>query len=116
MPQTREHLDICQLLGVRRAPVALTKSDLVDPDWLDFVVEEVREFLAGSFLEEAPIIPVSSRTGNGIDRLRDELGLIARDLEQKRSGGRIACLWTGFLLLPVSVQLSPALSCLARLN
>lgn len=87
MPQTREHLDICQLLGVRRGLVALTKSDLVDPDWLDFVVEEVREFLAGSFLEEAPIIPVSSRTGNGIDRLRDELGLIARDLEQKRSGG-----------------------------
>ena len=87
MPQTREHLDICQLLGVRRGVVALTKSDLVDPDWLDLVVEEVREFLAGSFLEEAPVIPVSSRTGNGIDRLKDELGLIARDLEQKRSEG-----------------------------
>lgn len=87
MPQTREHLDICQLLGVRRGLVALTKSDLVDPDWLDLVVEEVREFLAGSFLEGAPVIPVSSRTGNGIDRLRDELGLIARELEQKRSEG-----------------------------
>lgn len=87
MPQTREHLDICQLLGVRRGLVALTKSDLVDPDWLDLVVEEVREFLAGSFLEEAPVIPVSSRTGNGIDRLKDELGLIARELEQKRSEG-----------------------------
>ena len=44
MPQTREHLDICQLLGVRKGLVALTKSDLVDPDWLDLVVEEVREF------------------------------------------------------------------------
>ena len=67
--------------------MALTKSDLVDPDWLDLVVEEVREFLAGSFLEEAPVIPVSSRTGSGIDRLRDELGVIAHDLEQKRSEG-----------------------------
>ena len=87
MPQTLEHLDICQLLGVRRGLVALTKSDLVDPDWLDLVVEEVREFLQGSFLEGAPVVPVSSRTGSGIDRLKDELGLIARDLEQKRSEG-----------------------------
>ncbi len=87
MPQTREHLDICQLLGVRRGLVALTKSDLVDPDWLDLVVEEVRDFLHGSFLEEAPVIPVSSRTGNGIDRLREELGVIAHELEQKLSEG-----------------------------
>jgi selenocysteine-specific elongation factor len=87
MPQTREHLDICQLLGVRRGLVALTKSDLVDPDWLDLVVEEVREFLTGSFLEEAPVIPVSTRSGSGIDRLKSELGLIAGDLEQKRREG-----------------------------
>ena len=87
MPQTREHLDICQLLGVRRGLVALTKSDLVDKDWLDLVVEEVRDFLVGSFLEGAPIVPVSSRSGNGIDLLKSELGLLARDLEQKRSEG-----------------------------
>ncbi len=87
MPQTREHLDICQLLGVRKGLVALTKSDLVDPDWLDLVVEEVREFLVGSFLEGAPVIPVSSRTGSGIDHLKDELGLIARSLDQKRREG-----------------------------
>lgn len=87
MPQTREHLDICQLLGVRRGVVALTKSDMVDPEWLDLVSEEVREFIAGSFLEGAPVIPVSSRSGSGLDRLRDELGLIARDLEQKRGEG-----------------------------
>jgi selenocysteine-specific elongation factor len=87
MPQTREHLDICQLLGVRRGLVALTKSDLVDPDWLDLVAEEVREFLHGSFLEAAPVIPVSTRTGSGIDRLRDQLALIAGELEQKRSEG-----------------------------
>ncbi|MDD2898253.1 MAG: selenocysteine-specific translation elongation factor [Desulfuromonadaceae bacterium] len=87
MPQTREHLDICQLLGVRSGVVALTKSDLVDPDWLDLVVEEVREFLQGSFLEGAPVVPVSSRSGSGIEQLRDELGLIAGNLEQKRSEG-----------------------------
>ena len=87
MPQTREHLDICQLLGVRRGVVALTKSDMVDPDWLDLVVEEVREFIAGSFLDSAPVIPVSSRSGSGIDRLLDELCHIARELEQKRSEG-----------------------------
>lgn len=87
MPQTREHLDICQLLGVKKGVVALTKCDLVDPDWLDLVVEEVREFLAGSFLEDAPVIPVSSRTGSGIERLRDELVLISGELEQKRSEG-----------------------------
>lgn len=87
MPQTREHLDICQLLGVKRGLVVLTKSDLVDPDWLDLVVEEVRDFLAGSFLEGAVVIPVSSRTGSGIDRLRDELGLLALEQEQKKCEG-----------------------------
>src|SRR5512137_33467 len=74
MPQTREHLEICRLLGVKKGLVALTKSDLVDPEWLDLVVEEVREFLAGSFLDGAAVLPVSSRTNSGIDRLRDELG------------------------------------------
>ncbi len=87
MPQTREHLDICRLLGVRKGLLALTKSDLVDPDWLDLVVEEVRDYIAGSFLEGAPVIPVSSRSGSGLDRLKDELALIARDLEQKRNEG-----------------------------
>jgi len=55
MPQTREHLEICQLLGVRKGLVALTKCDMVDEDWLHLVTEEVRDYLAGSFLEEAPI-------------------------------------------------------------
>src|SRR5512140_3139546 len=63
MPQTREHLEICQLLGVRAGLVALTKCDLVDNDWLGLVTEEVREYLAGSFLDGAPIVPVSGRTG-----------------------------------------------------
>ncbi len=54
MPQTREHLEICQLLGVKKGLVALTKTDMVDSEWLGLVTEEVREYLSGSFLEEAP--------------------------------------------------------------
>src|ERR1700687_4405125 len=73
MPQTREHLDILKLLGVKSGLVALTKRDMVDPDWLALVTEEVREFVAGSFLEEAPIVAVSSRTSEGLDDLRKEL-------------------------------------------
>jgi len=84
MPQTREHLEICQLLGVKRGMVVLTKRDLVDPDWLDLVAEEVREYLAGSFLEGAPVVPVSSRSGEGIAELKGELARLAGEIEQKR--------------------------------
>ncbi len=87
MPQTREHLEICQLLGVRKGLVALTKSDMVDPEWLGLVVEEVRDYLAGSFLEDAPIMPVSSRTGAGVEELKGELALLASQVEEKRSEG-----------------------------
>lgn len=87
MPQTREHLEICQLLGVKKGLVALTKSDMVDPEWLGLVAEEVREYLLGSFLEGAPIVPVSSRTGAGLDTLRLELGRLAAEVEQRRSDG-----------------------------
>ncbi|MGI6367440.1 MAG: selenocysteine-specific translation elongation factor [Anaerolineae bacterium] len=70
MPQTREHLAILDLLAVHRGVVALTKSDLIeDPEWLDLVVEEVRDALSGSSLAQAPIIPVSSVTGNGLPQL-----------------------------------------------
>ncbi|HEY1554732.1 MAG TPA: selenocysteine-specific translation elongation factor [Kofleriaceae bacterium] len=74
MPQTREHLDICDLLGVRRGIVALTKRDLVDDEWLALVTNDVREALAGSVLAEAPIVPVSAKTGDALDALRAELG------------------------------------------
>jgi selenocysteine-specific elongation factor len=87
MPQTREHLDICQLLGVRKGLVALTKIDMVDPDWLGLVTEEVRDYLAGSFLETAPIVPISSRTGEGLDRLKDELARLAGEVEEKKGEG-----------------------------
>lgn len=73
MPQTREHFDICRLLGIPRGLVALTKSDLVEPEMLDLVRLEIEEFVRGSFLEGAPIVPVSARTGAGLDALKQEL-------------------------------------------
>jgi selenocysteine-specific elongation factor len=77
MPQTREHLAILQLLGVGRGLVALSKIDLVDPDLRELAVEELEEFLAGTFLEGAPVVPVSAITGDGMDTLRTTLdGLI----------------------------------------
>jgi selenocysteine-specific elongation factor len=87
MPQTREHLDICQLLGVKKGLVALTKIDMVDPDWLGLVTEEVRDYLAGSFLEAAPIMPISSRTGEGLGRLKGELARLAGEVEEKKGEG-----------------------------
>ena len=72
-PQTQEHFDICRLLEIQRGLVVLTKSDLVDQDQLDLVKLEVEEFLAGSFLEKAPIIAVSAKTGANLDTLRVEM-------------------------------------------
>jgi selenocysteine-specific elongation factor len=73
MPQTREHFDICRLLQVPAGLVALTKADLVDDDTLELARLEVRDLVAGSFLEHAPILAVSSRTGAGLDLLRTAL-------------------------------------------
>jgi len=88
MPQTREHLDICELLGVERGVVALTKTDLIDdPDWLQLVAEDVRKELAGTFLDQAPIVPVSSRTGAGLDELRSTLERTGRDLALRTGAG-----------------------------
>jgi selenocysteine-specific elongation factor len=72
-PQTREHLDICSLLGLRRGVVALTKCDLVDQELREVAALELRETLAGGFLAEAPLVPVSARTGEGLETLREEL-------------------------------------------
>jgi selenocysteine-specific elongation factor len=78
MPQTREHLAICALLHIRTGLVALTKADLVEPDWLDLVKDDVASLLRGTFLDDAPVIPVSARTGTGLDDLRAALARIAR--------------------------------------
>jgi len=84
-PQTREHFDICRLLGIERGLVALTKSDLVEPDVLELVRLEVEEFLKGAFLEGAPVVPVSSKTGAGVEELKDELRRLASEVPGKDS-------------------------------
>ncbi|MCU1232852.1 MAG: selenocysteine-specific translation elongation factor SelB [Candidatus Solibacter sp.] len=86
-PQTREHFDICRLLDIPRGIIALTKSDLVDPDILGLVRMEVEELVAGSFLESAPIVPVSSVTGAGLDDLRRELARVASTVPEKNAAG-----------------------------
>ena len=73
MPQTREHFAICRLLQVRSGVVALTKSDLVDPETLELSRLETRELLKDSSLADAPIIPVSAKTGAGLEALRTAL-------------------------------------------
>src|SRR5690349_3567089 len=85
-PQTREHFDICRLLGIARGIVALTKADLVDEDIAGLVRLEVEELVAGSFLEGAPVVPVSSTTGAGLDELRRELARVASTVPEKNSG------------------------------
>lgn len=77
-PQTREHFEICRLLGVQRGVIALTKSDLVDEDTMGLVRLDVEEFVKGSFLASAPILSLSARTGAGIAELKAVLVLAAR--------------------------------------
>jgi selenocysteine-specific elongation factor len=82
-PQTREHFDICKLLGIPRGVVALTKSDLVDANALEQRRREVQEFLRGSFLESAPIVPVSARSGAGLAGLKEALGRVGESVPAK---------------------------------
>jgi len=84
-PQTREHFDICRLLGIGRGITVLTKSDLVDRDTLEVVRLEVEEFLRGSFLEGAPILAVSSKTGTGLPELKQALVQSAQAVRQRDS-------------------------------
>jgi len=86
MPQTREHLDILQQLAIGRGVLVLTKCDLPEPDWIDLVEEEIREQVAGTFLEEAPVCRVSAVTGVGIPELvgtiQDQLrGVVPKDAD-----------------------------------
>jgi len=82
-PQTREHFDICRLLGVKRGVVALTKSDMVDSETLELVRMEAEEFLRGSFLEKAPLVPVSAKTGAGLSDLKKALSDAAANASAK---------------------------------
>lgn|SRR5262245_10731036 len=83
MPQTREHFDICRLLEVKSGLVVITKIDLVDEDFLQLVEAELAEFLAGSFLENAAVVRVSSRTGDGLEALKKELAKLAANLADR---------------------------------
>lgn len=84
-PQTREHFDICRLLGIPRGIIALTKADLVDREILELVRLEAEEFASGSFLDGAPIVAVSSVTGAGIDELRRQLREVAAQAPPKKA-------------------------------
>jgi selenocysteine-specific elongation factor len=87
MPQTREHMEICVLPGVRYGVVVLTKIDLVDAEWLAMVQEEVAQFTQGSFLEGAPVLPVSSATGRGLTELTQALERISAEIPPRASAG-----------------------------
>ena len=87
MPQSREHLDILELLGVRRGIVVVNKADLVDEDWLQLVEEEIAELVAGTFLEGAEVARVSALTGAGIEELRQALEKLIAATGEKRAEG-----------------------------
>jgi len=87
MPQTREHLAICDLLHVKQGLIALTKMDAAEKDWLALVQDEVRDFVKGTFLEKAPIVPVSAKTGENLDKLKQELDNLAKEVAPKSPNG-----------------------------
>jgi selenocysteine-specific elongation factor len=87
MPQTREHFEICRLLGVSSGAIALTKIDLADPEMIDVVRLDVQELVAGSFLDGAPIVAVSARTGEGMEALRATLAAVAGRAARRPADG-----------------------------
>ena len=87
MPQTKEHLNICSLLGIRTGLVALTKIDMVENDWLELVKTEIQDFLKGTFLEGVPVIPVSALKQKGIDELTAALDTFVQNIPEKNDCG-----------------------------
>ena len=83
MPQTVEHLGILSLLGIREGLVVITKADMVDPEWVEMIAEDVRERVKGTFLEGKPIMAVSAYTGQGIAELRQHLHKLVKDAAEK---------------------------------
>lgn len=126
MPQTREHMDILRLLGIRRGIVALTKIDLVDEEWLELVREDVTEYLKDSPLKDAPVVEVSSVTGQGVDTLIRTIGELCVGIPPRSSAGvaRLAIdraftmagfgtvvtgtLWSGSIQVGDAMELLPA--------
>ncbi len=86
MPQTREHLEICELLGIRHGLVVLTKIDMVDADWLELVREDILESLSATFLAESPMVEVSSVTGDGLEELIRVLDRMVEEVPERDLG------------------------------
>jgi selenocysteine-specific elongation factor len=86
MPQTREHLEICQLLRVKKGLVVLTKIDMVDKEWLELVREDVADFLSGTFLADAPTVEVSAVTGEGLPELLEVLDTMVKEIPEREPG------------------------------
>lgn len=84
MPQTREHMEICTLLGIQHGMVVLTKIDLVDEEWLELALDDVREFIQGTFLEKSPIVPVSSVNGQGIPEFINTLDELSQKVPERQ--------------------------------
>ncbi len=83
MPQTREHMEICNLMGVEYGIVALTKTDMVDDDLLELAMDDINDFVQGTFLEDKPVVPVSSVTGAGIDKFINTLETICSNIPKR---------------------------------
>ncbi len=89
MPQTREHLDILDLLDVKKGMVVITKKDMVDEEWLSMITEDIKEKLEGSFLEKAPIVAVDSMSRNGFDKLIEVVDELSGEVEEKSSASSL---------------------------
>ena len=87
MPQTREHFDICRLMGINQGLVAITKADMVEEDWLELVRQDVGELVEGTFLEGAPVHVVSSTKGDGIPALREAIDGLVAEVKPKPDRG-----------------------------
>src|SRR6056297_426410 len=89
MPQSDEHLAILDLLGVKHGIIVLTKIDKVDSDWLELVIEDTKEKTAGTFLDDAPLVPVSSTEGAGINNLKNEIQKMVKKIPAKDPEGNV---------------------------
>ena len=87
MPQTREHLSICRLLGIKTGLIVLTKTDLVEPEWLELIKDDIQNFVNDTFLKDKPIMPVSAHTGDGLENLLNALSIIANQTPAKSETG-----------------------------
>jgi selenocysteine-specific elongation factor len=87
MPQTREHMDICEMLGIKKGIIVITKKDLVDDDMVELVRDDVKEFLAGRLLDKSPIVVVSAMTGENIELLKETIMHLADKIDDKSREG-----------------------------